>query len=645
MQTMESREALFAAMRNGATLITPNNRLSNQLLSDYFKDSSVGIKAAVSREKPRCLPYQAFLRDRFKQARHLYANMVHPILLTQQQQRYLWQQILTQDQARCNDGLLSEVQDAWARCQHWQIDSHHPAFAETPQTRQFQQWQQQLEQHLNRIGAITEQELAIHLTTYPDLFNVNTIIWVCFDDYTPQQRTLQQAMDANGCQQYHYDLAYRATTTHQYPAKDSQDEYLQMIQWIKDKLSAGKQRIAVVIPDLQTQSHSLQRLLQRHIPPNQFSISLGLSLLDYPLVAHALHWLSLSQQTMSNHQARLLLHSPYISGSKTEFGARSEIMQASKTLQEPTISLTTLVKALDRVSPTLAQLLNNLSEYPQKASANEWIGHFKTRLIQLGFPGEYSLDSLSYQCFQRFMALFDELLQLSVISPLMSKTQALNALHDLAKFTIFQPQKSTTPVQVLGLLEASGCTFDSIWMSGLTDQCLPQKTRLSAFIPLDLQRELQMPHALPLRELQFAQQVIQRLQNGSCDSVFSYPCLTGDIPNLPSPLICHFLELTTHDIPPASSTSFLVSHEELYDLPLTPDEPVSGGTTLLANQAKCPFRAFAAHRLYAKPGPAVTDGPDASERGQIMHKIMDLLWQDLRSQQNLLTLTHHELHQ
>ena len=347
---------------------------------------------------------------------------------------------------------------------------------------------------------------------------------------------------------------------------------------------------------------------------------------------------------MSNHQARLLLHSPYLSGSKSEFSARSEAMQDSKVLKEPTLSLAALIKELNNTAPNLADLLSKLSDYPQEASASAWINLFKTRLLLLGFPGEYPLDSLSYQCFQRFIALFDELLQLSVISPLMSKAQALNALHDLAKSTIFQAQKSTTPIQILGLLEASGCTFDSIWMSGLTDQCLPQKTNLSAFIPLNLQREHQMPHALPLRELQFAEQLLQRLQNGSHDSVFSYPRLTGDIPNLPSPLICHLPALTTHDVSSVASSSSLVNREERYALPLSPSEPVSGGTTLLANQAKCPFRAFATHRLHAKPGPAVSDGPDASERGQIMHKIMDLLWRGLSSQHNLLTLSHDELH-
>ena len=51
----------------------------------------------------------------------------------------------------------------------------------------------------------------------------------------------------------------------------------------------------------------------------------------------------------------------------------------------------------------------------------------------------------AYQYFQRFITLLDDLLQLTVLSPLMTKTQALDALHDLAKATIFQVQQPTTP--------------------------------------------------------------------------------------------------------------------------------------------------------------------------------------------------------
>lgn len=635
-QTIQNRDDLWVAISNGATLITPNNRLSNQLLQDYFKQSCRSVK-----EKPLCLPYPAFLRDQYKKARHLYSHSDHLILLNTQQQRYLWQQILSE----CNKGLLEEIQDAFMRCQHWQLDINDSAFAQTPQTRQFQTWCQQFQHRLDAIGALTEATLANHLLNYPDLLNATTIIWACFDDFTPQQQALQAAINAAGSVQYAYDLTDKPSTTHQYVANDSQDESLQILQWLKLKLQANETRIAVVVPALQGVSHRLQRLFQRHIPPHLFDISLGQSLMDYPLIAHALCWLNLDKKTVSHSQARLLLNSPYLKGSKTESFARAEGLQSIKVLQESIISFPAFVQAIHHTAPALAELLEKLDDYPKEATVGTWINLFKARLLYLGFPGDYPLISLAYQCFQRLMMLFDELLPLSLINPLMQKTEVLNALSDLAAATIFQAQKSTAPIQILGLLEASGCTFDSVWVSGLTDQCLPQKTQLSAFIPIDLQRDKLMPHATPERELQFAVQLLQRLKNGSQDTVFSYPSLTGDTPNLPSPLITHFPKLAALAPIQAPSNTHLIAYDEPYLLPFTTTEIISGGTALLANQAKCPFRAFATHRLSARPGLPQTDGPNLSERGQIMHQIMDNLWQGLGSQQHLLSLSQEALQQ
>ena len=640
---IKTKQELFNLMGAGATVITPNNRLSNQLLHDFHLQ-----QASLIKDKPHCLPYQAYLRDLFNKTRHLNPYTKHPVILSNLQQRQLWKKIITNQQDYpCNEGLLHEIQDAWTRCQHWQLDMDDPAFLHTPQTRQFQQWQQQFQQALNGLDSITDEQIIHQIllceeaSAMPPL--ATTVVWICFDDYTPQQRTLQHMLDAHGCQQYHYDLPQKITQTHLYAAHDRQDECLQMVDWLKCRLASGETRIGVVVPDLQAQHLPLQRLIQRHIPQDQFSISLGKPLTDYPLVTHALTWLGLDKRVMNNHQARLLLHSPYLFGAKSELSSRSHTMLNSNILLEADIPFDKLLEELRLTAPKLANVLDTLADYPKQASPQSWINLFKTRLISLGFPGEYPLNSSTYQCFQRFMGLFDELLQLSVITPMMSAQTALDVLRDAAKSTIFQTRKSTTPIQILGLLEASGCTFDSVWVSGLTDQCLPQKTSLSAFIPLDLQREREMPRAVIERELQFARQLLQRLQHGSEHSVFSYPRMSGDMPNMPSPLMVDLSEFAASTLPSPSSGTLLIRRMEEYLLPQSEFETASGGTSLLANQAKCPFRAFAAHRLHAKAESQLSTGPDASERGQIIHRIMELLWQQIKSQQRLQALTHEAL--
>ncbi len=641
MLDLKNRTELFLKMRNGATVITPNNRLSNQLLHDFFMHFFTSSHKHM--DKPHCLPYSTTLSDLFKEVRQIYPKISHPLLLNSQQITYLWRQIILKSNGECSDGLLREVKDAWTNCQLMQIDLKQHSFTITPQIKQFQQWQEEFNQQINLLNAITEEHLVEYLLSYLKSVNSTEIIWACFDDFTPTQKLLQNQITANLGIQYQYDLMPKETPVHKFQAKDDRDEIEHLINWLKLKLSAKEENIAVVIPNLQERSQRLERLLLKHFTKDEVNISLGRPLIDYPLIAHALLWLRLSNDLISNLEANTLLSSPFIKGAKDEFNARAEAKQNLKILQENDILLSSFIKELKDYAPNLCELLNNLSKYPEKDSITSWIGHFKARLIYFGFPGEYELDSTTYQCFQRFLALLDDLLKFSLICPLLTKQQALSALCDLAKTTIFQPQKKSSPIQILGLLEASGCTFDSIWIGGLTDLCLPSKTKLSAFIPIALQQEYLFPHADAHRELKLALQLLLRFKNSCNDLVLSYPRMTKDTPNLPSPLIKEFPDLVSKLIPKDYKISYLVKQNENYNLPLSPDETVRGGTALLANQAKCPFRAFATHRLHAKPALIISDGPDMSERGQVIHKILDLLWREIGSHKNLISLHSEKL--
>lgn len=631
----KNKETLFEALAAGAMVITPNNRLSSQLLQDFFKTTA----RLGNRREVACLPYKTFLQHWFKKLRHHDAHHSHPVLLSSTQQDYLWQQILRD----YNIGFINEVKEAWRRCELWQIDASSDIFTLTPQTQYFQHVSHEFKRHLHKLHAITEEQLVDYLLESSPIELPFKLIWACFDDYTPQQQALQSALEQRGCIQEAYDLSEKKTKVYQHAANDKQDEYRHMIQWAKEQLAAGKERIAMVIPELQKEFTQLQRLLKQHLASEAFNISLGHSFIEYPIIAHALHWLHLDKITLNHHQIKLLLSSPYIAGSQSEFMTRSELMQESTLLQQVCSSFDTFIKTTRLASPLLAACLENIADYPDEASPTEWVHYFKTRLLELGFPGEYPLQSANYQCFQRLMMLLDEFLQLGFISPKMTRKEALAALNHLAKSTVFQTQKATTPLQILGLLEASGCTFDSIWVSGLTDQCLPQKTHLSAFIPIHLQREHSMPHALAERELQLAQQVITRLQYGCEEVIFSYPQLIEDMPNLPSPLIKLFKALPTQLLDESCVETHLIAYQEDYLVPFALNEAITGGSALLAYQAQCPFRAFAAHRLRAEKAAMVVEGLDAMERGTLIHQVLDLLWQRLKSQHHLLSLSDSQL--
>jgi RecB family exonuclease len=63
--------------------------------------------------------------------------------------------------------------------------------------------------------------------------------------------------------------------------------------------------------------------------------------------------------------------------------------------------------------------------------------------------------------------------------------------------------------------------------------------------------------------------------------------------------------------------------------------PARGGTRILVDQAACPFRAFACHRLGAQALERPEPGLGAPERGKLLHEMMARLWSELKDQATL----------
>ena len=629
---------ILSYLTSGATIITPNKRLANEVIAYYLQSSQQSILP-----KPNCVPYSVFLQTLFKLYGYTYSNLPCPILLSTNQVRYLWQQVITNNnQDSTSPGLIEEISEAWRLCQRWEIDIEQTEFYQTPQTKQFQSWARQFNHALNTINAITDEQIVDFLIN-TSLTNLpTTLVWYCFDAFTPEQNKLQHYLQQTGTTHVFKDIdENKLNQCYQYPAADEDEETAQLIVWIKET-QKHKTHLSIVVPDLQQRLAATKRLFTQHFSPQEFTISLGEPLSEFPLVAHALIWLKLTKKSWSNFEARLLLSSPYLVGSQSESNLRAQFLQDSNVLQENIIYPDFMISELNKYLPKLANALASFTSFPAQAAVQDWVNLFITRLKQLGFPGEYSLNSTMYQSYQRFQMLLEEFRTYHIIRSFLSIDEALTTLETLAKNTIFQPETAPSSIQIMGFLEANGCAFDAIWVTKMTDEHLPRKSRPSAFIPLCIQRSHNLPTVISDHELIIAQNMLQRIRNNNPLCIFSYAHLSADKPNLASPLIQSFDNYSPHLFTEKSLVN-LESYDETYHIPVHEEEIIRGGTSLLANQAKCPFKAFAAHRLHAKKELIISDGLSIQERGQIIHKVMELIWRTLKNQHKLLTIAPNEL--
>ncbi len=633
MRLLTDKKKLWSILHEGGTVVTANNRLAVFLLNEFYKTTP-----ETDIEKPSCLPISSFIRELFLNQSQNNESLDMPLLITTVQLRFLWQQILSQNSnIPMTQGLLQQAIDSWKKLCQWQIPVDHPDFQYNEQCLTFWQWWQSFEQKMAEMNAVSEENLLDYCRENFILPDNKPMVWACFDEFTPQQRCFQNYLSEQGIEQFCYEPEARETDCRQFAAADEETELNALMQWLKSCLENGQRRIAVVVPELQKQSSSLRRRFSHHFENKDYNFSLGQPLTEYPLVSHALKFLRLRLDIIEDSLARVLLYSPYIKSAHGEFYQRSQCLQDDLIFREKQQDFQSFLERMNAFAPDLASCLEGITPYPSSASASDWVNSFITRLSQLGFPGNVGLDSENYQCFQRLNDSLNQFRQLGVFGIKMDFNTAIHYLEDLLKQSIFQPQSEPAPIQISGMLEASGMEYDSLWIIGLGDQTLPEKPRLSAFIPKSLQISQQMPHSSAEKESRFAETLLQRFSRSANQVIFSFAKQKEDTPQLASPLIQHLPQI---ECPADNETLKLIPDIETffdnYQIPYLADEPCSGGTALLANQAKCPFKAFANHRLKAAPASQSVDGLDMMERGVMIHGIMERIWKALGSQDQLL---------
>ena len=140
---------------------------------------------------------------------------------------------------------------------------------------------------------------------------------------------------------------------------------------------------------------------------------------------------------------------------------------------------------------------------------SQWLPVFKKILSFFLWPGSRTLNSDEYQQLTRFESQCDSFASFDVVVgqvPLAKAAQLFRRHCQQQVFhreTIYQPG-APKHVQVLGGLEASGQTFDYIWLVGMSERQWPAMPQAHPLIPRALQLEYSMPSSSVEREFEYA---------------------------------------------------------------------------------------------------------------------------------------------
>ncbi|MEH6649796.1 MAG: PD-(D/E)XK nuclease family protein [Motiliproteus sp.] len=308
---------------------------------------------------------------------------------------------------------------------------------------------------------------------------------------------------------------------------------------------------------------------------------------------------------------------------------------------------------------TLLEQLIALQRQPKRTPSN-WGRWTVTTLQQLGWPGQRRVSSLEYQQISLWYQLLAGLGRFDAIHPALNFNDGLRLLRNETQSTVFQPQTPNSAVQILGPLEAAGLEFSHLWLMGLSDERWPAPSNLNPLLPAAYQQAMKMPHASAERELSFASQLTQ-LFSGSADHVvFSHPLRQDDQQLRPSTLITKYPDTApdqlvlsntqqTQSLRYCSEKALLHPVERQQQVRFEPvdtatapaigemeKQQLRGGSAILTNQSSCPFSAFAIHRLGARSLDTPDTGLSHADRGNLLHDLLEQIWLQLHSQQQLL---------
>ncbi|MYB35484.1 MAG: hypothetical protein F4X92_10300 [Gammaproteobacteria bacterium] len=657
------------------SIICANIRLAQFLKHQYAQQQlQNGLK---SWETPDILPWMSWVRRCWSDLRIRHKGL--ELLLNPTQEVLLWQEVI---EAQVDTSFLwhipsiaGQAQSAWQIMKEYRIPEFDDSEGLGEDHLKFRTWSQVFKDRCQRENWIDAssipERIGNDLVRELELAN-SGIVLVGFDVLTPQQEEFISKIKAVGVEVVHFQEPEGPVAEMQVTqCNDISEEIRFAAQWAKQKIQENPQaKIGILAPGLRDHRQQIVHTFEEVLSPGNlsyehehtplpFSITLGRSLLEYPMIAVAFDLLALKPHALTLSEISNLLRTPFIRGEEHASRALLDEILRSKnqqiySLREIKYHVVQMGKKGD--SPKLfVRSLSNLFEYqktlPVSDTPSSWSDHFAEMLEKMGWPGERQLNSDEQQQNEAWSSVLEKLASVHVVRSRVKRFEAFSILRREAGDQGFQHHTPESPIEVMDPQGAAAMQFDHVWMLGMNENTWPRPVVPNPFVPIRLQSRFGVLHADTRLFLDWTERLQQKIIRSSHNVVFSYSCFDGDRPLLGSPLLprqerCDIKNSLPETIAFQQVVFESGETEEIADFEAPLVENHSGGTSIFTDQSQCPFRSFAKHRLYSRGLEEPDIGLSPMQRGSILHRLMQLFWEDVKSQQELIKRTpeqHGEL--
>ncbi len=666
------------ALRRGATIVAASPRAARALQLRFAEDQRA--TGHTIWPTPAIHDWDSWLRMLWSD--HAFAAPFAPMLLTALQERVLWKRALRDDAklVLSADSMAALAMDAWALLSAYNAHPARRSAWDHADAEHFRHWAAGFEQTCSSHGWLSagqlESTLAPLLATSTGLTLPAGIVLVGFDRTTPAQRDFLAVLASRGVtvSEFRPEATCSPGQSRRawIRANDLRDEISACAVWTRDLLTENPAaRIGILAPAISAAKGEIDRAFRRTLLPSNEDIrqpssflpwefSLGESLAGVPVIRAALLLLRWIAEPLPEEHISWLMLSGFVAETVT-----TSLDVAAHDARQRRLSVLSTERSLSSYRDSLAPnprlrdlhfhltALQRLADSSRHLTATRqpsaFAGLVPRLLNEAGWPGQRQADSVQFQALQRWQRLLDEISLLDFDGERTAWTDFLDLLARQAQETIFAPESHDAPIQIMGPFESSGQQFDGVWFLGADDTAWPQRGRFHPLLPAAIQVQFAMPSATP-DDWNLAHIATARLLTSAPRIVFSFAERDKNAELRPSPLIA---SLFSAGLEPQSASAIAPTPPPLPEPQLDeiPDDSgalpwpqlqTAGGADVLKRQAACPFQAFAAKRLRAEPLDESEWGISPSEKGKLLHAVMQRLFSSaepapLRSRDDIVT--------
>lgn len=678
-------------------LVVPTGTLTTHLGERYASQQIQQGKQAW--EAPNITPWQELLRTYWQQNRHDFDSF-HS-LLNAQQASLLWTQVIDKSKLANSELTLLNVQQTVRACirshrllSDWRCDKKALGLEHIIDVNQFFEWRASYLTALAERSVIDDaglQDLILnHIQRSKPVFSAKRLIWYGYDLITAAQALFNSHIINTGVEVLYGGPQNKNEEREFCCFANDKQELASVFRAARDRLERKPdQTINIVIPDLQHRYSQVQEIARQTFYPNLsltdvqknnlvYRFSLGKPLPQWPAIEVALCALGLLKPRLAVSDLRFLFRSVYMAKvwhEKDVFHGfdtwlhdkriRSFSLERLPALcEEYTTDLdlgeedNAPVKFFNEFIQTIAhfktQLNERLSEQKTATSYaslsfNEWGAVFTDWLDIWGWQTNSAgsqLSTVAHQLRGRWNNVVEEFVSLGTVQQTIGLASGINQFIQLVRDSVFLPKSAMSPVMISGLLEALGRETDVCYLTGMT-QDFPTIGKNDAFIPNQYLLPTGYPDASAQGSVRQAIKVVDGLLASAEYAQISYAKTAmqrQDIANQASPLFTEEFRHSTMIVETAETTSgtLLEAFDDTQGPVWHSPEKAKGGSSIFKNQSLCAFKAFVTHQLRFKAEEEQEFGLDALDRGNLIHRMLELVWGQLSTQAALSALSEQQ---